>query len=121
MSNVSKIKRKSVKITLGDGQEREMKITLNAMAELEERYGSVDDAFKALEKGSIKAIRCILWASLLHDTEHPVTETEVGNLIDMDNISDIMSKLSDTISEDVPTKETDNNSVDMPAGNQVPN
>ena len=34
MSNVNQVKRKPITITLGDCKQREMKITLNAMAEL---------------------------------------------------------------------------------------
>ena len=48
MSNIKDAKSKSTPITLCDGVERELRFTLNALAELEERYGTVEDAFKAL-------------------------------------------------------------------------
>lgn len=57
MSNIKDAKPRVKTITLNDGVEREVRFTLNAMAELEERYGSVDAAFKALDDGSIKAAR----------------------------------------------------------------
>lgn len=112
MSNVSQVKRKPVRITLSDGHERELKITLNAMAELEEEYGSVEEAFKKLETGSIKAIRKILWAALLHDDEHPLTEQQLGNMIDTNNLDTLMSKLTEVVTEDMPNEQTDVVDVD---------
>ena len=66
MSNLREVKPKVKTITLSDGVEREIRFTLNAMAELEDRYGSVQAAFEALDNNSIKAVRCILWAGLMH-------------------------------------------------------
>lgn len=96
----------SVKITLSDGVEREIKFTLNAMAELEERYGSVEDAFKVLEeKNSMKALRCILWAGLMHDKANPLTETQVGDLIDLKYMKELMDSLGQAFEKDLPNEE----------------
>ena len=51
MANLKDVKSKVTKITLNDGVERVIKFDLNAMAELEDRYGSIDKAFEELEKG----------------------------------------------------------------------
>lgn len=109
MSSLGDVKAKTTKITLSDGVSREIKFTLNAMAELEDRYGSVDAAFKALEANSMKAVRCVLWAALLH-TEEGLTEQQVGNLIDIQCMEQIMDSMSEAMQNDLP-----------PEGEQVPN
>lgn len=104
MSNLRDAKPRVKTITLNDGVEREIRFTLNAMAELEDRYGSVDAAFKALDSGSIKAARCVLWAGLL-DSDETLTEQQVGKLIDIQLMNKIMEDLGDALSEDMPAKD----------------
>jgi len=104
MSKLKDAKSKSVKITLTDGVERELRFTLNAMAELEDRYGSVDEAFDKLDKGSIKAVRCILWAGLMH-TDENLTEKEVGGLIDLAYMEEIMKSVGEAFETDMPDPE----------------
>jgi hypothetical protein len=108
MSNVSDVKRKAVKITLNDGVEREIKFTLNALAELEDKFGSVQKAFDKLEKeNSMKALRTILWAGFLHK-EPDITEQQVGNLIDLAYMQDLTNSLNLAFEQDMAT--TDNTS-----------
>lgn len=104
MANVKDIKSKAVKITLTDGVERTIKFTLNAMAELEDRYGSVEEAFKQLDNNSIKAVRCILWAGLIHE-DPDLTEQQVGNLIDIQYMQELMASLNDAFDSDMPVAE----------------
>lgn len=92
---------KPVKITLTDGVERTLRFTLNAMAELEEKYGSVDTAFEQLDKGSFKAIRTILWAGLMHD-EPTLTEQQVGNLMDLQSMAAMMETVGLAVKQDTP-------------------
>lgn len=99
MSNLREAKPKVKTITLSDGVEREIRFTLNAMAELEDRYGSVQAAFEALDNNSIKAVRCVLWAGLMHSDEN-LTEQQVGNLIDMAYIQQLMMTMSEALEED---------------------
>lgn len=101
MSNVKDVKSNAVKITLTDGVERTIRFTLNAMAELEDRYGSVEEAFRQLDNNSIKALRCILWAGLMHEDSN-LTEQEVGNLIDMQYIQDLMESVGNAFNADMP-------------------
>lgn len=101
MSNLKDAKAKNVKITLSDGVEREIRFTLNAMAELEDRYGSIDAAFKALDNNSMKAVRCVLWAGLLHSDEN-LTEQQVGNLIDMQCMQEIVTAMTEAFGNDMP-------------------
>lgn len=92
---------KPVKITLTDGVERTLRFTLNAMAELEEKYGSVDAAFEQLDKGSFKAIRTILWAGLMHE-EPILTEQQVGNLMDLQSMAAMMETVGLAVKQDTP-------------------
>lgn len=112
MSNLREAKPRVKTITLNDGVEREIRFTLNAMAELEDRYGSVDAAFKALDAGSIKAARCVLWAGLL-DTDESLTEQQVGKLIDLDCMNRIMESLASALGDDMPS---DENGKSLPNG-----
>jgi len=104
MANVKDVKSKAVKITLTDGVERTIKFTLNAMAELEDRYGSVEEAFRQLDNNSIKAVRCILWAGLIHE-DPDLTEQQVGNLIDIQYMQALMASLGDAFNADMPEPE----------------
>ena len=73
------------------------------MAELEERYGSVDNAFAALNTGSVKAVRCLLWAGMI-DTDENLTEQQVGKLIDIACLNRIMDDLNAAMEEDMPVE-----------------
>ena len=106
MANIENVKSKATIITLNDGVERDLSFTLNAMAEIEERYGSIEKAFAALESNSIKAIRCVLWAGLLINEDEPLTEQQVGNLVDMQHIDKIFEQLGAAFVKDMPPKET---------------
>ena len=114
MANLNNARAKITHITLSDGVEREIRFTLNAMAEMEDRYGSVDAAFEALEKGSIKAVRFILYAGLLANDEG-LTEQQVGNLIDIQCMEDRMAKVNDALTDDMPPKEETLPNVVVPA------
>lgn len=101
MSNIKDAKSKSTPITLCDGVERELRFTLNALAELEDRYGTVEAAFQAMDAGSIKAVRLAIWAGLLHSDEG-LTEQQVGNLIDVPCMEEIMKSLQTAVASDMP-------------------
>lgn len=105
MSNISEVKSKTIKITLNDGVERTLKFTLNALAELEDSYGSVQSAFDKLEQdNSMKALRTILWAGFLHEDDS-LTEQQVGNLIDLEYMSDLVDSLNQAFESDMAKEE----------------
>ncbi len=115
MSNLADVKSKTVKITLNDGVERTIKFTLNALAELEDKFGSVQAAFDKLEKeNSMKALRAILWAGFLHESPN-LTEREVGNLIDIAYMAELAESIGIAFEGDMVQDQT---SVEGP---QVPN
>lgn len=112
MSNLADARSKTTKITLNDGVERSLKFTLNALAELEDKFGSVEAAFNKLEKeNSMKALRAVLWVGFLHESPN-LTELEVGNLIDIAYMQDLVDSLSDAFESDM---------VSEPKGEEVPN
>ncbi|WDU84207.1 hypothetical protein [Caloramator sp. Dgby_cultured_2] len=97
--SVNDIRVKMIPIQLD--KERHLKFDLNAFAELEELYGDFQTAMDAMSKGSIKAIRAMLWAGLIHEDEK-LTIKQVGSMIDMTNINEIVSAISKAISEAMP-------------------
>lgn len=101
MSNVHDVRPTVTHITLSDGIEREIKFTLNAMAEMEDRYGSVEAAFEQLDKGSIKASRFVLWTGLMHEG---LSEQQVGELIDVKCLRGIMETVSNALQNDMPAE-----------------
>lgn len=96
-----------------EGQERFVRYDLNAFAEMERMYGSMEAANEALTKGSMTDVRRILWLGLIHDqavldeiTGEPVryklTAYEVGKWLTPDNMRDVMEKLNKAISGSIP-------------------
>lgn len=61
------------------GRKRVLQFDMNAYGELEKRYGSVEDAMKALEVGGMKDMKIILWAALIH--EEAVIDEDTGEAV----------------------------------------
>lgn len=101
MANVSDVKPKKRFVDLGDGVEREVVFSLNAMAELEEKYGSIDAAFNKVKGGSIAAVRFLLW-TIMHDSDETLTEYQVGSMIRLDNLGEIMESLMTALEDQMP-------------------
>ena len=101
MANVSDVKPKKRFVDLGDGVEREVVFSLNAMAELEEKYGSIDAAFNKVKSGSIAAVRFLLW-TIMHDNDEMLTERQVGSMIRLDNINEVMETLITALEDQMP-------------------
>lgn len=121
MSNVSAVKNTKRTVDLGDGVEREVILSLNAMADLEEKYGSIEAAFAKVQEGSVAAIRYLLWCILVPDGDEDLTEKEVGKLIRIDNLSEIMSNLMDVLEEQLPDGSTGPNQAAPTNVAQLPN
>jgi hypothetical protein len=79
MSNVAAIRNfQPTTMELGD-KTRILQFDMNAYAELENRYGSIEKAMDQLQKGGMKDIRMILWVGLIH--EEAVVDPETGEPI----------------------------------------
>ena len=102
MSDIKAVRPVKHTIDLGDGVEREICFTLNAMADLEDKFGSVEAAFEKMEQNNISAIRYLFWCLLNTNTTEEITEREVGNLIDMRNLNDLMDSVMDYMEEAMP-------------------
>lgn len=99
------MKEKGVKIKLD--KERTMLFDLNALCELEESYGSIDKAFKEIQKMSFKTIRKLLFICLSHEDE-TLTEKQVGQFIGLNNIEAITSKITEAFGISTPQSEEKN-------------
>lgn len=72
-------------------RERTLRYDFNALIEIEEKVGISPDELMG-RKLSMKEIRTLLWAGLVHeDTE--LTEVEVGAMIDMENLGQVLDDL----------------------------
>ena len=107
MSNAKAVRQpKLVPIMLD--KERHLKYDLNAFIELEEAYGSIEQALNNLSSGKLKAVRALLWAGLIHEDE-TLTMKEVGSLMRFENMEEIAKKINEAL-------------VDaLPEGTEVPN
>lgn len=97
--SVKDVKVKKIPVQLD--KERHLVFDLNAFCEIEDKFGSITEAFKAVENVSMKAIRALLWAGLLHEDES-LTEKEVGKMIDIANISELANAITEAMNTALP-------------------
>lgn len=105
MGNLSDIRIKPVTISLD--KERTLVFDLNAFAELEDVYGEIDEALNAIGRGSIKAVRAVLFSGLVHEDE-TLTVKSVGKLVTLKNLQEVSAALTEAIKQA------------MPQGNEIP-
>jgi hypothetical protein len=101
-SKVKDVKIKNIEIVLD--KPRTLRFDLNAFAELEDSFGTIDEALGAMEKGSIKALRAILWSGLIHEDEN-LTLRDVGSLITLADLPKLTEGINQAIVSAVPTVE----------------
>lgn len=112
MSNLGQIKNKTFEIEIG-GQKRELKFDLNAFADLEEHYDSIEDLFKRLEKGQMSALRAFLWAGLQHESrpapgkvpKQKLSLEDVGALVDFESMTKMFNQMQNAIKDSLPEAE----------------
>lgn len=80
---------------------RTLRYDLNAFAALEDHFGNVEKAFAALQQGSLKAARTLLWVGLLHEDD-ALTERQAGAMVTMENMNAIMEAISIALGAAVP-------------------
>ena len=88
------------------GRTYEMNFDLNAMAELEDIFGTLQIAIAELKKKKLKAVRSFLYA-VLKSTDETLTEFEVGKLIDMNNFTSIEKAITQLINNAFEEDEND--------------
>ena len=93
---------KDVKIPISINEEvKYINYDLNAFAELEEIYGTMEAMQEALNSGSIKAIRKFLWAGLIHENKD-LTEEEVGKWFNVINMPIVSKKINEALGLAIP-------------------
>ena len=105
MSDVRAVRPAKHTIDLGDGVEREVYFSLNAMADLEDKYGSVEAAFDKCSENNISAIRYLLWCLLRGAGDEDLTEFQVGNMINLQNLNELINTVMDYLEEAMPELE----------------
>ena len=105
---------KEIAVPIELDKPRNILFDLNAFSELEEIYGSMDAAFKAMQTGSMKAARTLLWAGLLHEDES-LTVKQVGAMVTMPTLESVMDSISKALLDAMPEGETAQQEDEPPA------
>lgn len=116
MANIKNVKIKPVPIDFLD-KPRSLVFDMNAFSEIEEHYGDIDVALEQMGKGSIKAIRLLLWAGLLHELDdgEELTIKQVGKMVLLSDIEQISIALMAAIEQAMPDiKEKTEGKLQMP-------
>jgi len=82
-------------------KERHLRLDLNAFCALEEAYGDTFDLLEKAERGSLKALRAVVWAGLAHEDDE-LTEKEVGQMINPGNLAEVSETIQEVISYYLP-------------------
>ncbi|MBD7967768.1 hypothetical protein [Paenibacillus gallinarum] len=93
-----------VKLPVNLDKPRNLIYDLNAMIELEEKYGTQRKAIEAITSKKLKAIRTWLWAGLVHEDEF-LTEKQVGSMLsgaDPEVLLDMVNKIMEALSVNLP-------------------
>ena len=115
-----------------DGKPRYIRYDLNAFAEMEDRYGSMEAAQTKLEGGSMKDVRTILWLGLIWNevetdpvtgdlVRYTISEFQVGSWLHTLNMKDIMIKLQSAITGSLPEEAMDATPVNAAAAGVTSN
>lgn len=102
MSNVNDVRIKKVTVELD--KTRTLLYDLNAFAEMEDRYGSIQAILDDVSKGSIKALRLVLWAGLIHEDDS-LSPYDVGKWIKFADIARVSELLGKALELTQPTPE----------------
>ena len=115
-----------------DGKPRYIRYDLNAFAEMEDRFGSMEMAQQRLEGGSMKDVRTILWLGLIWDEvetdpvtgdliKYTISEFQVGSWLHTLNMKDIMQRLQNAITGSLPEEAANARAVNAMAAEVVEN
>lgn len=106
MSNVQHVKIRPIPIVLD--KPRTIVFDLNSFAELEEKYGDIQEVMDNMASGSIKALRLLLWAGLIHEQE-TLTPKDVGRLITFGDVPALTEMIEMALASSRPDKEEEGN------------
>jgi hypothetical protein len=97
---------KQIGVTINIDKERHLIFDLNSFCDLEDKYGTIEKALGEMGKGSIKAIRYMLYLGLLNEDES-LNEKKVGKLIKIENLGEVMNALKIAIAISAPEVKPD--------------
>lgn len=72
---------------------RVIRFTMNALAEIEDNLGVPLSELENVTM-TIKNVRTILWAGLIHE-DATLTAQEVGNMVDLSNFKEVQEKIAE--------------------------
>jgi hypothetical protein len=99
MANVDKVKEKKIIIHLD--KPRELIFTLGALADLEEEYGSFQEAIKTLQTGSIKSLIKLLHVGFQKD-DPELTIEEVRDIAGARDFKKLQNALKEALGASMP-------------------
>lgn len=101
MTKKSEIMKDSgTKVVLADGKEYTIKLDLNALCLMQDKFGAnALEELGNLDVNNFKAIRSMLHVFLSNEN---LTENEVGALIDMSNINTVVEALGTAVTNGTP-------------------
>ena len=82
-------------------KERHLRLDLNAFSVLEEAHGDPFTILENAERGSMSALKAVVWASLVHEDEE-LTEKDVGRIIHPGNLEEVAEVIKDLINHYLP-------------------
>ena len=96
----SDVRSKGIPIELD--KPRRLRYDFNALALLEDKFGSLDAALEELgKKGTIKGIRTLLHVGLVHE-DPALTEHQVGKAITFEDLPRVVQAIGDAFKEAFP-------------------
>jgi hypothetical protein len=90
-------------IELG-GKKYSLVLDLNALCDIEERYGSVDKGLETMARGTMRDTRFVLWVLMRHENDE-ITEREAGKLLSTQNMATVIEGITAAFSAGMPEAE----------------
>lgn len=106
--SVKTVRLVEVPVALTDGVHR-LRYDLNALALLEEGTGQdIVSLTGQLQQGKVSAIRAFLWAGLAHEGPKPKSMEQIGALVPIHALGDLIAAITQALSDSLPeTQEGD--------------
>lgn len=114
-SNLDQVRTASGSYYIGEfgGKARYIRYDLNAFAEMEDMFGSMEAAQERLQGGSMKDVRTVLWLGLIWDEvvldevtgdpiRYTISQYQVGSWLTTLNLKEVMEQLQSAISGSLP-------------------
>lgn len=82
-------------------RQRHLRYDLNALALLEEKFGSLDEMVKAFDRPSARNVRTVLHAGLVHE-DSALTEQDVGAMLTLAQIPAVVASITEALNFAMP-------------------